>query len=117
MLDLEVIDQTIEELENSDTTFFNCQNLASLYIVRDKLGATKLDKELRDIIPTYRSYCEIKKKYQLNELGEEAVINGINNVTKEIKEFIDTLYSNTDLQLERDVINNMIKNLYIEERG
>ena len=116
MLDLEVIDQTIEELENSDTTFFNCQNLASLYIVRDKLGGTKLDKELRDILPTYRSYCEIKKKYQMKELPEEAVINAMTNVSKEVKEFIDTLYSGTDLEMERNIINDMIKNLYIEER-
>lgn len=116
MIDLDVIDQTIEELENSDTTFFNCQNLAALYIVRDKLGVTKLDKEFKDVIPTYRKFCEIKKKFQLHEVPENAVSNAIVNVTKELKEFINTLYSSTDTQIERDVINNMIKDLYIEER-
>lgn len=116
MLDLDIIDQTIEELKEGDTTFFNCQNLAALYIVRDKLGGTKLDKELRDVIPTYKKYCEIKKKYQFHELPEDAVTNAIQNVCIEIKEFIDLLYSSSDTQAERNQIIELIKNLYLEKQ-
>lgn len=112
MLDLDVIDQTIEELENADTTFLNCNNLASLYIVRDKLNQTKLDKELFDIIPSYKQFCLTKKKYQLKEVAETAVINDLARVCKEVYEFIDELYSTTESKDERIIITEMINRLY-----
>lgn len=37
MLSLDVIEQTIMELESKDTTFSTCERLAPLYIVRDHL--------------------------------------------------------------------------------
>lgn len=113
MLDIDIIDQTIEELENADTTFFNCNNLASLYTVRDHLKQTRLDKELFDVIPAYKRYCQVKKTYQLKEISAEAVTEEMQNVCKELDEFIHALYSNTDLEIERQLIKNTLNQLYM----
>ena len=113
MLNITEIDNTITELENGDTTFANCQRLASLYIVRDKFSnsTNAVEHELSDILPQYKNYCAVKRKYQLNELTVDAVINSIDGVCKEIQEFIETLYGSTDTPNERERIQQMIQNL------
>lgn len=120
MLDYEEIINTIDELENAPTTYDTCIKLASLYIVRDKIksrsnsiveGSTMVINELNDILPQYQLYCEVKRKYALNELTSEAVLMSMRDVCREIKEFIQTLYSNTDMKEERDYIKDMIINL------
>ena len=93
MLNLTEINNTIAELEKSDTTFTNCQRLAALYIVRDKFSATNtVEIELQDILPQYRRYCEIKRKFQLHEVTENAILNSIDGVCKEVSEFVRALY-------------------------
>ena len=114
MLSITEINNTITELENGDTTFANCQRLASLYIVRDKFPinhVNAVEHELSDILPQYKNYCAVKRKYQLNELTVDAVINSISGVCKEIQEFIETLYGSTDTQEERERIKQMIQSL------
>ena len=117
MLNIEEINNTIEELENSDTTFSNCNKLASLYIVREhyqkplKSPGTSVEHELSDILPRYKLYCEIKRKYQLHEITQEGVIVAMQNVCKEIKEFMQTLYSSTDMPEERKLIIQLITDL------
>ena len=122
MLDLELVDNTIKELENSDTTFITCDKLASLYIVRyfneSAVNRVIIDespdnvqRELADILPSYKQYCEIKRDYQLNHVGKEAVIDKIAAVCKEITEFLHTLYSSTDLPEERAIIEGNLSNL------
>jgi predicted RNA-binding protein Jag len=120
MLDLQEINNTITMLENSDTTFVNCDKLASLYIVKEHLenattslysDGSSIVKEYDDILPQYRLYCEVKKKYQQHELTEQAVDLAMKDVCKEIQEFIHTLYSSTDMQSERDAIKQMIQEL------
>lgn len=116
MLDIQEIEDTISDLENSDTTLENCRILADMYIIRDtysRRNSNTVEKELNDILPQYRRYRDIKRKYQLQEVTESAVINSIYNVCKELKEFIQTLYSSTDTQAERDAIVSMIKQLNI----
>ena len=119
MLNITEITNTIAELENGDTTFANCQKLASLYIVRDNFNkedmqevqtqqVVEVEHELSDILPQYQKYCEIKRKYQMNEVTENAVINSIDNVCREIAEFLQTLYGSTDMQEERDAIKTML---------
>lgn len=113
-MDIKDIKKEIEKLENDDTTHENAQKLASLYIVVEHLSKKQIDdteKELNDILPAYHRYIEIKRKYQLGEISEGLVIQGIKNVCKEIQEFISTLYSCTDMPEERDYILNMIKSL------
>ena len=122
MLDMQEVLNTIEEYENKPTTFDTCFKLASLYIVRDNYKPTlqtvvtgksdEVKQELADILPAYKKYCSIKKKYQLHELTETAVILSIADVCREISEFVHTLYSSTDMPEEREALKNMIADLY-----
>lgn len=115
MLSIEEINNTIEELENGNTTFDACIKLSALYNVRDrltnKLPANETEQELSEILPQYKMYCEVKRKYQLNELTSDAVLLSMEDVCREIKEFIQTLYSSTDMEEEREQINNMLSYL------
>ena len=116
-MNIQEIENTITELENSDTTFSNCQKLASLYIVRKyytidtSQRSSKVIKEFNDILPMYSEYCKIKRKYQLNEVSEDVVLKAISEVSREIKEFIKTLYANVDTKREKEELTNMIAEL------
>ena len=105
------INRTIIELKNDDTTFENCGKLASLYIVKEFFNADETINELTDILPQYKKYMDIKRKYQLGEISEKTVERQIKLVCKEISEFINALYSSTDLPIERELIKNMINGL------
>lgn len=125
MLDYEEITNTIEELENGETTYDSCIKLASLYIVEEHIKSrlnsivdsstsvsnSSVIDELNDILPQYRLYCEVKRKYALNELTSEAVIMSMRDVCGEIYEFLHILYSNTDMQAEREEIKKLIAKL------
>ena len=115
---MEEINNTIENLENSSTTFDNCMKLASLYIVRTEHQKAitdvgkQVESELNDILPQYRLYCQVKRKYQLHELPDTSVQLAMKDVCREIQEFIHTLYSSTDMPEERELIKNLINNLH-----
>lgn len=117
MLDLTEIKNTIEELENAPTTFANCQKLASLYIVLNHINTNTQEKqnedtviqEYSDILPAYTEFCKIKKQYQLNQTSIETVTTGIKDVCKEIYEFLQTLYNNSDIAEERHILVQSIK--------
>ena len=116
-MDLRLIADTIHELENGETTFENCYKLASLYVVRDHLEHALLpvtdnvEDELQDILPQYRKYCETKKKFQLKETTKDEVIDSLHSVGQEIREFIQTLYSNTDTPEEREYLVKLLHSL------
>ena len=121
MLDIEEINNTIQELENANTTFDTCLKLASLYIVkanykkpenRANISNDKVEKELSDILPAYRMYCEVKRKYKLNELTENAVNLAIQDLCKEIIELIATIYAGTDSPIERNALKSMLSTLF-----
>ena len=119
MLNIDEINNTIIQLQNEPTTFDTCKKLAALYIVREHLDFDSKDdinnqedtveKELNDIAPQYRKYCDLKRKYQLNEISKEPVIQSMTLVSKEIEEFIRILYCNTDMLEEREIINQTLK--------
>lgn len=116
MLDLKLIETTIKELEAEGTNFMNCEKLSHLYICRDNLlkslePVDEVQRELDDILPYYTRYREIKKRYQLNQALDIEVIQGIKDVCKELKEFIEVIYSNTDMNKERVCIKEMIREL------
>ena len=121
MLDMQLVENTIQELEDNDTTFNNCEKLASLYIVRhfnsaalNQVSAIENDivgKELTDILPNYQRYCEIKRQYQLTGTEKEAVLTHIAAVCKEVLEFLHMLYNNTDLPEERHIIEQNLSNI------
>ena len=112
MLDREEIANTIEELENGETNFSNCQKLAMLYIVQEHLNPkSEVEKELNDVLPRYNMYRIIKRQYQMGEVTKDAVVRSIQDVTREIHEFIHTLYSNTDMEEEREALMDMLTDL------
>lgn len=121
MLNLEEIDSTINELENSTTTFETCSKLSTLYIVRDHLqnavqesldaSEDKTEDETINVLPSYVRYLEVKRKYQLHETTEDIIVIQLNNVCKELDNFLHLLYSSTDTVNERTVLKNLIANL------
>ena len=116
MLDLIEIKNTVRELEQGDTTFDACIKLASLYTVLDKLDTPTepdgIENELDDILPAYKIFRDVKRRYQLQEVTQDKVINQIVIVCNEIEEFINTLYSGTDMPEERHIIVGMLQKLH-----
>lgn len=117
-MDITSIAEAIKNLEAGDTTYDTVQELASLYIVYEHLVGfsdfvrrDNVNEELQDIMPYYMKYRDIKRRYQFNQTNEGEVIQGIKNVCQEITEFIETLYSGTDMNKERRCIKDMISKL------
>lgn len=118
MLDIHEIEDEIKKIENGDTTFANCEKLAILYTVREHMKGDKasaapdiandVTQELSDILPRYRTYCEVKKRYQLHEINEQPVIYAMGEVCREIMEFVKTLYASTDMEEERDKLRQTV---------
>jgi len=126
MLDIHEVDKTIRELEDCDTSFATCAKLADLYIVRKYFetskemqeeyghdyGDKKVKEELRDILPSYTEFCDLKKHYQMGEITEKPVLSSLDKMCNEIYEFMETLYHSTDMQEERDAIKSLITDLH-----
>ena len=124
-MDIELIEDTIEELEQDATSFDNCEKLASLYICRlfnknvnmslldtsDSVSTIIEHSELHDILPAYCKYIETKKRYQQFEVVDKMLIYAMEDVCQEIIDFVAELYHNTETQAERVLITDMITNL------
>lgn len=124
-MDMYMIDDTIDELENSDTNFANCDKLAMLYIIKDHYKKyppvlrglyDEVEEELNDIAPQYKRYCDIKRKYQLKEISKEPVIESMKLLSEEIEQFIKILYSSTDMTEERQILSSTLNKLAIKYR-
>ena len=115
MINISTINDLIDELENGDTSLSNIRNLSALYNVKTHLLGTQAydstTKELKDIFPSYLQYIEIKRKYQLHEISEDAVYINMKELCKEIKEFMRALYSGTDTPKERELLHQMIEEI------
>lgn len=106
------IESSINHLENSGTTFENCEKLASLYVIRDHYSHNTVDtvvSEIYDVLPAYTDYINTKKRYQIGEVEKSEIQKKIRCVCKEIEELIQTMYRCTDMEEERAEINNMIE--------
>lgn len=114
IMDKTLIEENIIELENSDTTFENVQELAYLYIIRDKLFtvADKTEKELSEILPAYEKYIDAKRKFQMKQSDDEQIIYYFNLTCEELKDFICSLYSGTSTRKERQSLINLLYELY-----
>ena len=108
MINLELIQRTIEELERSDTTFSNCEKLADLYIIRDHL-IEEVETESAELLPSYTRYCETKTRYQKREVGKDLMLDSFQSVVREIGDFLQILYSHTDTQEEREMISIILR--------
>ena len=113
MLNIDEVNNTIAELENGETTFDTCIKLASLYTVKEHYNSIndEVVEEYNDILPQYRKYVESKRKYQLGEITEMALEKQTTLVCKEVSEFIRSLYSSTDMPIERELIKSMVNSL------
>lgn len=113
-MDIKYIDKLIGEFENSEESLSNIRTLSSLYIVREycEKKSDIVEQELDDILPQYRTYCEVKRKYQMRELSEQAVFTAMNNLCRELSEFVHILYSSTDTETERKILTETINELY-----
>lgn len=114
MINGDIINNIIDELESEDSLFDICQQLAAFYIIQDHMQKDKSSEvvaEYSDILPEYHKYVEIKKRFQQKQLTESAVLLSMQNVCSEIKQFIRTLYSSTDMPEEREQIKSMLVNL------
>ena len=105
----DTVNEMVNELENADTTYQNCNDLAALYIIRGELGANRVEAEINDILPAYKKYVAIKTKYHHGETTKDSVISAIELVCREIYDLIKMLYSCSDMPLERLKIQNMIE--------
>lgn len=114
-MQIQAIENAIKELESAETTVKNVAELADLYIIRDhhynlqNSRNSTSENELKDILPQYKEYVRIKRRYQRGETGEEPVITAMQGVCRELVEFIGALYSCTDLPEERKKIKSMIQ--------
>lgn len=111
MLDLQEIQNTIEMLENGETTFANCEKLASLYIVRERLQVDDTEREIQDILPSYRVYADAKDRYQNHEVTEDAFVSALQSLCFEIKDLVRVLYASTETVEERREIGRLIGEL------
>lgn len=111
-MDISTINDMIDEIEQNETSLSAIRNLSALYTVKNHLIGGKIYnnvvKELNDILPSYLQYIDVKRKYQLKETTDEAVLSYLSKVCIEIREFIQTLYSGTDTPKERDIIKNLM---------
>lgn len=118
---LEVINEMIQDIEQSDNSLSNARSLASLYILKSmkendenlilKRSNNIIAKELDDILPSYNYYIDTKRRFQLKQINEDLVIEALKDVCREIKEFIQIIYSCTDMPIERDTIKEMLSDL------
>ena len=113
-MDINQINETIEQLENGETTFDACNKLASLYIVRDNLikcWQIAEENPVPYILPCYPNYVENKRKYQLKEASEDCLHSGMNLLCLEISDFIHSLYSSCYTETEKTELKNVISSL------
>lgn len=111
-MDITLINDMIDELENSDTSLSNIRNLSALYNVKSHMKKEdNATKELSDILPSYLDYIDTKRGYQLHKTSADEVYTAMQSVCSEIKEFIRALYRGTDTPKEREIIMRMIKEM------
>lgn len=112
MISKDILANIIDELQSEESLFDICQELAAFYIIQDHMfknePKNEVVTEFKDILPEYTKYIDIKRKYQKRELTESAVILSMQNVCTEIKQFLRTLYSSTDMPEEREQIKSML---------
>lgn len=120
MLDLELIDETLDDLLDAPTTFENCEKIAHLYVSRlfaesvlnrTLEGSESVLNELHDILPSYNKYVDAKTRYQRFEVTDKLLIVSMQNLCDEIIDFVSALYQNTELKEERIIIENMVNEL------
>ena len=68
-------------------------------------------KELDDILPSYIDYIGSKRKSAMTLISDEYTCINMQRLCKEIKDFIQSLYTGTSSDAERNVIKKLIADL------
>ena len=113
-MNIEEIQDDIKMLENDATTLDNVLELASLYIVAEHLQNNTqrtVGSELEDLFPAYNKYVQTKEQYQRGNAQEDAIINALILLSQEIREFLEILYSSTNLYKERRILHGLIEQI------
>lgn len=116
-MNIQDIEESIVQLEESTTTFDNAFKLASLYILRDNLKpglkpmVNNVEGELNDILPQYRHYIEVRRNFQLGKTTEKEMLKVLSYLCQEIKEFLQALYASTASPQEQELLNNLYSSL------
>lgn len=114
MMKLTEINNLIEEFKQGECSLSTIRNLAALYTVQEKLSSTPNDAvltELYEIVPSYKQYIIAKRRQQLKEITDDNVLDTLNRLGKEIRDFIQTLYTSTSNERERQVLHKMVIDL------
>lgn len=116
------IEDTIRELKSLPNTFKNVQNLAAYIIVHDHIQKANLvpsrasgtvsNDGMSDILPAYKSYIDEKLKYQSGNMIIDTLNKTLVLLTKEIEDFILTLYADSESKQSRRTIEKMVERLY-----
>lgn len=113
---LSQIEEAIEALKSEELTAESAYKLAALYIIRDNISTNNhsysQEGDETSLLPYYSKYSNAKRRYQLNLTTESEVLCTIKFACKELSDFIDTIYSNTDMNKERICIKSTIRALY-----
>lgn len=73
--------------------------------------ARKVKSKMFRVLPQFKMYVAVKKGYQLKELTAEDLKFAMRSMCRDIEEFLETLYNNTELEEERTTIHSMLENL------
>lgn len=116
-MDIQMIEEAIQELEQSPTSVENVKNLANLYICMQNLkkrlksppGAFKAD--VNDLFPAYDRYCNAKKAVQAGEGSEEEMLNSLSLLCQELRDLHVSLYSSSGSRKERRILKECAESL------
>lgn len=136
MITLEELTVDITELESKPTTFQNCERLAVLYAIQNRLQKSAEQPQVisyscvakpqesiepltenatteNNILPSYSAYVDTKRQYQQGEISKEKVLKNLNVLSDEIKDFLKRLYRNTDMPEERNILSKTITEINV----
>lgn len=137
MITLEELTADISELESKPTTYQNCERLAVLYAIQDRLQKNEQPKNISYmcvaepqesvetstksvntetasvILPSYSAYVDTKRQYQQGEISKEKVLKNLEILSDEIKDFLKRLYRNSDMPEERNILSKTITEINV----
>lgn len=137
MITLEELTADIAELESKPASYPNCERLAVLYTIHDRLQRAAEQSQTATFscvaepetvndsaqtsepggkstaLPAYTVYVENKRKYQQGDISKEKVLKNLETLSEEIKGFINRLYRNTDMPEERNILSKTIAEINV----
>lgn len=110
-MDIEAINNAINELEGSETTVKNVEELACLYIIHDHLINNRHSHSSisKSPIPSYYRYILSKQEFQKGVGAVQDVITCAKELNTELFQLLNNLYSGSDVPEERQLLQKNIE--------